>query len=85
MVGIVLRLSDNPPFDYDELDRLFAQLSEQGLRWIVFAGNQALGYEDDAERNTLTLAAELMRKHGIGLASIEMLNVPQKGIGNWLI
>lgn len=79
--GIVVRLSDNRPFDYDELDRLFAQLSEQGVRWIVFAGNQVLGYEDDAERNTLTLAAELMRKYGIGLASIEMLNVPQKGIG----
>lgn len=78
--GVVVRLSDNRPFDVEDMDRLLGELSEQGVRWIVFSGNQVLGFEDDAERNTLTLAAELMRRHGIGLATIELLNMPQRGI-----
>lgn len=75
-----VRLSDNRPFDLDRIDRQLQRLSGFGVRWIIFSGSQVTGVKDDAEQNSLTAMAELMNRYGIGMATIEMLNVPQQGL-----
>lgn len=77
---VVVRISDNRPFDVEEMDRLLGELSAEGVRWLVFSGGQVPGYGDDAERSTILAMAELMKKHGIGFATIELLNNPQHGV-----
>lgn len=76
---VVVRLSDNRPFDIEALHRLFAHLSALDVRWIIFSGNQVTGFEAEAKQPALTALADLMNRSGIGMASIELLNIPQKG------
>jgi uncharacterized phage-like protein YoqJ len=76
---LVVRLSDNRPFDDDHMDRLLSSLAENGVRWIVFAGEAVTGYSAEASRNGLTAMAELMNRYGIGFATIEFLKQEQKG------
>ena len=50
--GVVVRLSDNRPFDVEDMDRLLGELSEQGRALDrLFAGNQgtALRTRPDTE------------------------------------
>lgn len=77
---LVVRLSDQRrPFDAEYMDKLLADLSALGVTRIVFDGTSVTGAADDAELNSLAAMAELMNKHGIGLATIE-LSAPQTGL-----
>ncbi len=75
----VVRLSNNRPFNPQALDTLLAELKAYGTKWIVFSGEEVTGYKaGDQER--LGMVAELMNKHEIGFAVIEMSKIPQKGV-----
>src|SRR5690606_379961 len=68
------------PFNSAHMDRLLGQLSDIGVRWIVFGGNSVTGFTENAEKQSLGIMANLMTKYGIGFASIELLKSPQKGV-----
>lgn len=76
---ILPRLSDNIPYDQDELDRQLAFFAENGVTRILFDGEAVKGYNENEEKNSLQGFAELLKKHGIGIAAIENLKAPQKG------
>lgn len=75
----VVRLSNNRAFDAMEMDDLLARLKSYGVRWIVFSGDEVTGYEEGKLQN-VNMMAELLNKHDIGFAAIEMLRTPQKGM-----
>lgn len=78
---IVVRLSDNRPLEMDEITAMLQRLSEQGVRWIIYAGNQVLGWEQGStNREYLQTIAHAMNEYNIGFAIIELLNSPQQGV-----
>jgi hypothetical protein len=78
---LVVRLSDQrQPFDAERVDKLLAELSGYGVNRIIFEGDAVTGAADDPKLASLTTMADLMKKHGIGLATIEM-SKPQAGLG----
>lgn len=76
---IVPRLSDSMPFDEDLVEEQLAMFEELGVTRILFDGDAVKGYSEDASMGSLSIFAELLNKHGIGIASIEGLKAPQKG------
>jgi hypothetical protein len=74
----IVRLSNNRPFDPKEMDDLLLRLKSYGTKWIVFSGNEVTGYEA-GNLETLGMTAELLNKHDMGFAVIEMIKTPQKG------
>ncbi|MGZ9586291.1 DUF5693 family protein [Paenibacillus marinisediminis] len=77
--NIVPRLSDTMPYDEKQVDAMLTQFEELGVTRILFEGDAVKGYKDNAEKKSLSSFAELLNKHGIGIASIEGLKAPQKG------
>lgn len=76
---VVVRLSNRiQPFSVEEMDALLAQLRDLGVRRIVVDGPAVPGY-DPKNPEQLKKMGELMNKYRIGLASIELLKVPQQG------
>jgi len=77
---LVARLSDRrQPFDAETVEATLAFLAEHGVDRIVFDGTAVTGAADDAKKNSLAVMAELMNKHGMGAAAIELSN-PQRGL-----
>ncbi|MCK8489076.1 DUF5693 family protein [Paenibacillus sp. MBLB2552] len=76
---ILPRLSDNIPYDQGELDQELAFFAENGVTRILFDGEAVKGYTDNESKNSLQGFADLLNKHGIGIAAIENLKAPQKG------
>ncbi|GIO86542.1 hypothetical protein J25TS5_34740 [Paenibacillus faecis] len=78
--NILPRLSDNVPYDQELVDQQLAFYAETGVKRILFDGEAVKGFQENAEKNSLKSFAELLKKHGIGLAAIENLKAPQKGL-----
>lgn len=74
--NILPRLSDNIPYDQEEMEELLAFYAENGVNRILFDGESVKGYKD----NSLPGFADLLNKNGIGIAAIENLKAPQKGL-----
>lgn len=79
---VAVRLSDNRPLTVQEAEELLERLSAQGVRWIVFAGPQVMGWGDGTEPQRLQGIAEAMKENNIGFAIIELMNRPQTGIAH---
>lgn len=79
---VVVRISDNRPYDEAKMDELFRGLHERDIRWIVFAGSEITGYDENAEIGSLATTAQLMEDYGLGSATIEMLGIPQRGLSS---
>ncbi|GIO42046.1 DUF5693 family protein [Paenibacillus apis] len=78
--NILPRLSDNIPYDQEEMDEMLAFYAENGVKRILFDGEAVKGYKENAKLNSLQGFADLLNKHGIGIAAIENLKSPQKGL-----
>lgn len=78
--NIVPRLSDARKYNHEALDELLAQYHALGVKRIVFDGEAVTGANDDEEEGTIADFAELLNKYEIGVAAIENLKQPQKGI-----
>lgn len=78
--NILPRLSDNIPYDQDEMDEQLAFYAENGVKRILFDGEAVKGYKSNPSMNSLQGFADLLNKHGIGIAAIENLKAPQKGL-----
>ncbi|RCX19105.1 hypothetical protein DFP94_105121 [Fontibacillus phaseoli] len=78
--NILPRLSDNIRYDQDSLDEELSFFAENGVKRILFEGEAVKGFQDNESSNSLQGFADLLKKHGIGLAAIENLKAPQKGL-----
>ncbi|RAP73959.1 DUF5693 family protein [Paenibacillus montanisoli] len=74
------RLSDRVPFDAASVDAMLGSFEQMGVKRILFEGDSVKGFTDNAELKSLNQFAELLNKHGIGIATIEN-SKPQKGMG----
>lgn len=77
---IVPRLTDSLPYDQQAMEQLFAEYAALGVKRILFEGESVKGYTDDAEKKSIAAFAELLNKYDIGIAAIENLKSPQKGM-----
>ncbi|TVX89471.1 DUF5693 family protein [Paenibacillus agilis] len=77
--AIVPRLSDSVPYDAEQVDKQLEQFAQLGVKRILFDGESVKGFTDDEETKSLANFAELLKKHQIGIATIEGLKAPQKG------
>lgn len=77
---IVPRLTDALPYDSQVTEQLLSTYSNLGVNRIIFDGESVTGFSDEADRGTLTDFANRLKEHNIGIATIENLKKPQKGI-----
>lgn len=75
---LVVRLSNRRPFDANRMDKLLASFHDMGITRIIVDGDEVPGYSESSTVN-LGKMSLLLRRHGIGLAAIELLKTPQKG------
>ncbi|MFD0617352.1 DUF5693 family protein [Paenibacillus sp. GCM10027629] len=78
--NIVPRLTDALPYDSQKTEQLLSTYSDYGVSRIIFDGESVTGFTDEADRGTLTDFANRLKEHNIGIATIENLKKPQKGI-----
>lgn len=79
---IVVRLSNRRNFNAQDMDSLLNRLKEAGVTRIIVDGDAVPGYTDGSSEESqanLKKMAQLLNKHRIGLAAIELLKEPQKG------
>ncbi|MFF2912257.1 DUF5693 family protein [Paenibacillus sp. NPDC057934] len=77
--NIVPRLVDSLPYNEASVKKLVDQYAELGVKRILFEGESVKGFKDDEELHSLTAFADLLKKHGIGIAAIENIKKQQKG------
>lgn len=77
--NIVPRLSDSLPYDEAYMENLMAYFVENGVKRILFEGESAKGFNDNAEEKSLDSFAQLLNQYDIGLVTIENIKRPQKG------
>ncbi|MEO3947250.1 DUF5693 family protein [Gorillibacterium sp. CAU 1737] len=77
---IVPRISNrHQPYVQDDMDKILSSYAAAGAKTMIVEGDYVPGYgEDDA--NHIDDFADLMDKHGIGLAAVELIKTPG-GIG----
>lgn len=78
--NILPRMSDTIRYNQDDVDELLAYYEQIGVKRILFDGDAVKGYSDNEAMNSLEGFAELLKKHNIGLITIENLKAPQKGL-----
>ena len=83
--NIVPRLSDSLPYDQAYMEKLMAYFADNGVKRILFEGDSARGFNDDADMKSLDSFGELLNQHGIGLVAIENIKRPQKDLRSLLI
>ncbi|MCA0757519.1 hypothetical protein KP806_20880 [Paenibacillus sp. N4] len=77
---ILARFSDRvQPLDPAQVDAQLAGLKELGVSRVLFEGDKVKGASEPA---SLKAFGELLAKHEMGIAAIENLKKPQKGINN---
>jgi hypothetical protein len=76
---IVVRMSNRRPFDEQQMDILLSRLAQFGVKRFIIDGETVPGFINEQEFDKLDTMAELMKKHEIGLATIELQKAPQKG------
>ncbi|MEK5059538.1 MULTISPECIES: DUF5693 family protein [unclassified Paenibacillus] len=77
--NIMPRLGDALPYDQEAAAAMMETFEQYGVSRILFDGDKVKGYNDNEDMKSLSAFAELMNKHGIGLAAIENLKKPQSG------
>lgn len=77
--SIVPRLSDNVPFNEEDVDKLLSFYKDNGVTRIMLDGEGVKGYREDEEKNSVETMAELLNKHGLGIVVIENMKVQPKG------
>lgn len=77
--NIVPRLVDSLPYNEQQMARLMDRFASYGVTRILFEGDSVKGFNDDADTQSLTSFANLLKEHGIGVATIENLKQQQKG------
>ncbi|MBY0165439.1 hypothetical protein H0178_58170 [Cytobacillus firmus] len=77
--NIVPRLSDSLPYDQAYMEKLMAYFADNGVKRILFEGDSARGFNDQADMKSLDSFGQLLNEHGIGLVAIENIKRPQKG------
>lgn len=77
---ILPRMSDNIPYDQAAMDEELQYFADHGVNRILFEGEAVKGFQDNASLNSLQGFAELLNKYKIGIATIENLKAPQKGL-----
>lgn len=76
---IVMRMSNRRPFDAERMDALLGQLQKYGIKRFIVDGETVPGYVNETDFEKIESMAELMKKHHMGLANIELQKVQQKG------
>ncbi|NOU95067.1 hypothetical protein GC093_17820 [Paenibacillus sp. LMG 31456] len=76
---IIVRLSNRRPFDAVRMDNLLAQLQQYGIKRFIIDGETVPGYINDTRLENIDTMADLMKKHNMGLANIELQKTQQKG------
>ncbi|MDP4096076.1 DUF5693 family protein [Paenibacillus sp. P96] len=77
--NIMPRMTDSLPYNQHLVESTLSTFEQNGVKRILFEGESVKGFHDDAEMNSVTAFAELLNKHGIGVAAIEGLKAPQLG------
>lgn len=77
--SIVVRMSNRRPFNTNQMDALLAQLRKLGVKRFIVDGETVPGFISEKDTTNLDKMGELMRKHRIGLAVIELQKTEQKG------
>lgn len=77
--NIIPRLTDSLPYNQDYMEKLMAYFADNGVKRILFEGDNAKGFNDNEDMKSLSAFAELLNKHNIGLTAIENIKQPQKG------
>jgi len=77
--GIVVRMSNRRPFIAYQMDVLLGHLRNMGVSRFIIDGATVPGFTSEKDTSKLEEMAELMEKHHIGLANIELQKVQQKG------
>ncbi|AKG36586.1 DUF5693 family protein [Paenibacillus durus] len=76
---IVPRLVDTLPYNEEAMKQLIERFESLNVKRILFEGDSVKGFNDNEDKNSLNSFAELLRQHGIGIATIENLKQQQKG------
>ncbi|WHX48753.1 DUF5693 family protein [Paenibacillus woosongensis] len=77
--NIVPRLSDNVPFNEEDVDKLLSFYKDNGVKRIMLDGEGVKGYREDEELNSVETMAALLNKHELGVVVIENMKVQPKG------
>ena len=78
---IIARFSDRvQPYNMEMAEQQIKRLNEYGVTRIIFDGSKAKGATDQAELKSLNHFGTLLKQHGMGVAAIENLKVPQAGM-----
>ncbi|WP_313731476.1 DUF5693 family protein [Cohnella nanjingensis] len=79
---VVPRLSDRIlPYDSTRMKAWLESFKTYGATRIIFDGEAVPGFNDQDEEKSLDDFAKQLKEYGIGIAAIENLKVPQKGLG----
>ncbi|WP_156130601.1 DUF5693 family protein [Paenibacillus durus] len=76
---IVPRLVDTLPYNEEAMKQLIERFESLNVKRILFEGDSVKGFNDNEDKNSLNSFAELLKQHGIGIATIENLKQEQKG------
>ncbi|WP_179232765.1 DUF5693 family protein [Paenibacillus rigui] len=76
---VVVRMSNRRPFDAARMDTLLGQLEQYGIKRFIVDGETVPGFVSESKLDHLDVMAELMNKHHMGLANIELQKAQQKG------
>ncbi|TVY09318.1 DUF5693 family protein [Paenibacillus cremeus] len=79
---IVVRMSNRRPFVANQMDALLGQLQQFGVKRFIIDGETVPGFVSEKDLKNIDIMAELMQKHNIGLAAIELQKTPQKGFNS---
>lgn len=77
--SIVVRMSNRRPFNTNQMDALLAELRKFGVKRFIVDGETVPGFISEKDTTNLDKMGELMRKHRIGLAVIELQKTQQQG------
>lgn len=73
-------MSDSLPYNQEAMDKLLAYYQANGVKRVLFEGDSVKGFNDNEDMNSLQGFANLLNQYGIGIAAIENLKQPQKGL-----
>ncbi|WP_429313110.1 DUF5693 family protein [Paenibacillus mucilaginosus] len=76
---IVFRMSNRRAFEAARMDALLSTMKELGVRRIIVDGDSVPGFISEKDVSGLDGMGEILTKHKIGLAVIEMQKTPQRG------
>ncbi|QWU15889.1 hypothetical protein SAMN04487895_102115 [Paenibacillus sophorae] len=76
---IVPRLVDSLPYNEEAMKQLIERFESLHVKRILFEGDSVKGFNDNEDKKSLDSFAELLKQHGIGIATIENLKQQQKG------